>query len=78
MKDNKDKYEPPQAMRLTALDGGTGGGWYKPAGNSDADICHDTGSNAGNWCDYDGSNADYHCWGPGTSATSECYTGGSD
>ena len=65
MKDEKDKYEPPRAMRLTSLDAGVG--WCDP-GSGDAEMCYSPGSSASGL---------YGCDCPGSSASSCTYPGNS-
>ena len=73
MKDEKDVYEPPRAMRLTALDGGAG---FCEQGNSDAEYCYVPGNTAGGDCDSDGGSATGQCWANGNTANVCYYTGG--
>lgn len=48
MKEGKDKYEPPRAMRLTSLDGGAGD--CNMPGSSDSGLCYVPGNTAGGTC----------------------------
>ena len=74
MKHNKDTYEPPRAMRLTALDGGAGD---CKAGSSDDNLCYNSGNTAGGDCFASGVTATSQCsWDGNTAAYNSCYNGG--
>ena len=55
MKDEKDNYEPPKAMRLTSLDAGAGYG-CDPMGSGDTGYCKEPGNSAsGDGCRAEGN-----------------------
>jgi len=58
MAKDKQKYEPPKAMRLD--DKELGKGWCDPSGSGDA------------YCWGSGSSATYQCIDPGSSAAEVC------
>ena len=63
--DDRPKYEPPQAMRLTTVRAGAGH-CFTP-GSGDNDTCYSAGNSAGYWCTGPGNTAITNCSGPGSS-----------
>jgi len=72
MEKDKQKYEPPRAMRLD--DKELGRGWCDPSGSGDT-TCISPGNNATFQCYGGGASADQYCDMAGSSASPFCSTG---
>ena len=75
MKDEKDKYEPPKAMRLNSLDAGAGDCEFPGSGDTS---CTSFGNQAVTECAACGMSAPFDCRnGQNTASCSTGYSAGS-